>query len=503
MNMRRSWMPMPLGLLACLIFGAVGLARGELLAGAAKVDVTDREAGPVNDPLFVKALVLRSGATTVALVTVDAVAIGEIGPIGNGFLPSVRERLAREAGIAPGNLLVNASHCHGIVRKDVDAKTVEAVKLAISRLVPVKVGAGRGKEDRIMENRRIGLADGTEADVRHAYSLPPDDQVAAVGPVDPEIGLLRIDRLDGSTLAVVHEFACHPIQGAAGGGNTADLSGFASQTIEEAIGGDVVALFVQGCGGDVNPVGYKDVDHPRDAEPLGRALGLSALKGLRKIETKADDRLAIRSKMIALPRGDRREPIARLEAERERLLASLTGTTLNLKTFLDLHAKYAGKPFPTTGAATYLHEKALGREHHARLDGLNREAMESYVRHVLAMERITRIQTNLALLRKHQAGYDASPDHTVAAEIAAFRVGDFVLTTFPGELTVRIGLDIKRRAPSPFTFVAGYTNGYLYYAPTAEQLRNVGNAQEDSDCLLDAGWRVVYDAAVDALLDGF
>ena len=29
------------------------------------------------------------------------------------------------------------------------------------------------------------------------------------------------------------------------------------------------------------------------------------------------------------------------------------------------------------------------------------------------------------------------------------------------------------------TFVAGYTNGYIYYAPTAEQLLNPGAAQED------------------------
>ena len=43
-----------------------------------------------------------------------------------------------------------------------------------------------------------------------------------------------------------------------------------------------MALFVQGCGGDINPVRYKDVLRPADAEPLGNMLGSSALRGLRQ-----------------------------------------------------------------------------------------------------------------------------------------------------------------------------------------------------------------------------
>jgi hypothetical protein len=82
------------------------------------------------------------------------------------------------------------------------------------------------------------------------------------------------------------------------------------------------------------------------------------------------------------------------------------------------------------------------------------------------------------------------------------RIGDFVLVTFPGELTVRIGLGIKQRSPHQHTFVAGYTNGYLYYAPTAEQLRNVGGAQEDSDCLLAPEWQAIFEARVADILQG-
>ena len=73
-------------------------------------------------------------------------------------------------------LTVAFSHSRGVVHRDVDRMTVEAVEQAAARLVPVRVGVGRGHEDRIMENRRLIMKDGREIDVRHAYSMPPDDQ---------------------------------------------------------------------------------------------------------------------------------------------------------------------------------------------------------------------------------------------------------------------------------------------------------------------------------------
>ena len=84
----------------------------------------------------------------------------------------------------------------------------------------------------------------------------------------------------------------------------------------------------------------------------------------------------------------------------------------------------------------------------------------------------------------HQAQNVAAGKKMMDVEVLGLRVGEFVLVTFPGELSVQIGLNIKKRSPHQMTFVAGYTNGYIYYAPTEEQLRNTGCAQEDCDCLL-------------------
>jgi len=467
---------------------------GGLLAGVAKVDITNTEAGLVNDPLYVKALVVKSDTTTVAIVTVDAVAIGEIGRIGNDYLGTVRSRLEKELDIPPSNVLVNASHCHGVVCSDVDERTFQAVEEATKHMVPVNVGVGVGHEDRIMENRRLKLKNGREVDVRYAYSLPPEEEVAEVGPIDPEIGILRLDRNDGRTLAVVYNFACHPIQGVPNGGNSADIIGFASKAIEENTSEGTIALFLQGCAGDINPAFYKDVNHPRNAEPLGNLLGLSTLRGLRKIKCSEDERLTVLNEVIQLPRADVGERIIAMEAEQQRLLQSLKGTYLNLKTFIPLAVKYKwSSEFPSYESHRYLHEKALGREDLKQLDAMNRKNMEQYVRNIHTMEALTRVQTNLALLRKHQVDNLAASSRTVDVELMGLRIGDFVLLTFPGELTVRIGLNIKQRSPYEQTFVAGYTNGYIYYAPTAEQLRNVGGAQEDSDCILAPRWQKLYE----------
>lgn len=476
-------------------------AARELRAGVAKVEITDKTSLPFSDPLYVKALVLKSDDTTAVLVTLDAVAVGEIGRIGNEYLGRVRARLRKDLGIAPESLIVNASHCHGIVCADVETKTVEAVTAAVAKLAPVKVGVGVGSESRVSENRRLKLKSGKEADVRHAYALPADDEVVAVGPIDQQIGVLRLDALDGRTLAVVYNFACHPIMGVPSGGNTADLTGYASKVIEDNLGDGAVALFVQGCGGDINPVRYKDVHQPRGAEPLGNLLGLSTLRAVRAIKCEANAALVLRNELLALPRADHTDRIDALQLDHARLVKSLKGTTLNLKSFLELAGKYnLSKDFPSAASHLYLTEKAQGRDDLRALDAANRSALRAYLENVLTMEEITRVQTNLALLRKHQATNRAAGKKPLDVEVAGLRVGEFVLVTFPGELTVEIGLAVKKASPHRATFVAGYTNGYIYYTPTAAQLRNRGAAQEDCDTLVAPEWEGLFHAKAADLL---
>ncbi|WP_395746426.1 hypothetical protein [Prosthecobacter sp.] len=474
-----------------LLLACAATARAEMLAGVAKVDITDRK-GPVNDPCFAKALVLKSRGTTAVVITLDAVAVGGIGRIGNGFMATVRRGL-QELGIAPENVVVNASHCHGIVRGDLEPLVVQAVKEAAGNLVPVKAGSGVGLETRISENRRLNMKDGSMVDMRRAYSMPLDEAVAGVGPIDPQVGVLRLDRADGTPLAVLYQFACHPIMNPPSKGCSADYPGFASKVIEEATG--AMAFFVQGCGGDINPVRYKEVTRAADAEPLGTMLGATVMAAMRKIETKGDGVLRVSNETVSVPRAaDYEARIARIEAEQKKLTAALKPTNINFKTFLPLLLQHRLWPdTPSHYSQSYLHDEAQGRKGISQLDADNRVLVESYLANIEIMERLTRLNANLGLLKMHLKQTQEAGKATLDAEVCGLRVGDFKLVTFPGEVTVQVGLNIKKEAKDAGAFVSGYTNGYIWYTPTVEQRLNSGYAQEDCDTLVAPEWQKIFE----------
>ncbi len=488
-------------ILCTLALATASLHAAELRAGTAKIDITDRTV-PVNDACFAKALVLKSGETTAVLITVDAVAIGEIGRIGSGFLAVVRGQLEKEAGIAPESVIINASHCHGIIRADTAQLVVQAVKEAAKNLVPVKVGTGCGSETRISENRRLLMKDGSEVDMRRAYSMPRDEDVASVGPIDPQIGLLKLNRADGTPMAVVYNFACHPIMNPPSKGNSADYPGFASKVIEEALGGGAMAFFVQGCGGDINPIRYKEVTRPADAEPLGTMLGASVLSATRKIETRDAPALNVSRDLISLPRAaDYEKRISTIEAEQKKQLAALKPTNINFKAFLPLLIQHRMDPeMPSHHSQSYLHDQALGRKGISQLDADNLALVENYLGNIQIMEKLTRLNTNLALLKRHLAETQAAGKNTLDVEVCGWRVGDFKLVTFPGELTVQIGLNIKKAAKDANAYVAGYTNGYIYYTPTMQQRNNTGYAQEDCDTLVAPEWQKIFETKAHQVL---
>ncbi len=477
-----------LNLLFALLLSVPAGYSADLSAGVAKVDITDRT-GPVNDPCFARALVLKSGETTAVLVAVDAVAIGEIGRIGNGFLANVRSELQRDLGIPPAGIIINASHCHGIVRADLQQLVVQAVKEAAKNLVPVKASAGNGSETRISENRRMTLKDGTQADMRRAYSMPRDEEVASIGPIDPQVGLLRLDRTDRTPLAIVYQFACHPIMNPPSKGNSADYPGFASKVIEEATG--ATALFLQGCGGDINPVHYKEVSRPANAEPLGSMLGTTVLSAIRQFKPQTEATLKVSREVIALPRAaDFEKRIANVEAEQKALLAALRPTNINFKTFLPLLIQHRMSPeMPSHYAQGYLQNaKPL-----QQLDADNKALVESYLGNITIMEKLTRLSANLSLLKKHLEQTKAAGSPTLDAEVCGLRVGDFKLVTFPGEITVQVGLNIKKAAQDANAHVSGYTNGYIYYTATVAQRTNTGYAQEDCDVLVAPEWQELFE----------
>ena len=499
----RRWCAPVLFLLILLIPVCFTHAAG-LRAGVAKVNITNVESDiQVHDSLFVKALVLKNGSTTAVILSIDAVTIGGIGTIEDDYLSNIRTQIQKELKIEPANMMINASHVHGAgyrVCQDVEKRTIQAVKQAWNSMVPVDVAVGTGYEERISENRRLKLKNGKEWTIRHANPLPPEGEVAGIGPVDPEIGILRLDRKNGRPLAVVFNFTCHPYQGIPGKTSTAGFPGFASKLIEENLDDGATALFLQGFSGDITTVLYKDVNSPRDAEILGNMLGISTLKALHEMSAEKSGELNVMTEIIKLPRRtDLPERIESLKAEEAALLQSLRSTSLNLKTFIPLYIKYnLDDEFPSYYSHRYLHDEMIGRDDMEKLDAENRRNMDKYLRNIYAMEKLARIQENIFYLRRYDELNRAAGEETIDAEVQVMRIGKFVLFTFPAEVSVQVGLNIKKASPYEFTFAAGYTNGYIHYAPTAEQYK--GEAYEDTNSLLAPEWQEIYEKKIVEML---
>ena len=473
-------------------------AAGSLRAGVAKSDITaDAKEVVINDPLFAKALVLDDGTTKVAIIAMDVVAIGGISDIGDDFLPTLRGRIQQELGIPGPNVLVNASHTHPPGRllcdnADQVDRTFDAVSRAMQNMTAVKVGTGLGHEDRIMINRTLRLKNGENWTIRQANPCPPDEEVAGVGPIDPAIGILRIDRVDGQPLAFVYNFACHPLIGVPGGSITANFPGFASRVIEDSLGSGAMALFLQGAGGDVTEVLYKDVNRPRDSEPVGTRLGVSTVRALEGIPT-GDATLSVASETVQLPRRtDIPERIESLRREQAELLASLRGTSLNIKTFLPLYIKYALSPdYPSDYSYRYLQAEKIGADELRAMDSENRRNIEKYLRNIHAMEKLARIQDKIATLEFHKALNDEAGEPTTPAEVQGIRIGDCVLVTSPAEVLTEVGLNIKKASPHEHTFIAAFSNGYVHYGAPAADYDKGG--YEVTECLLAPEWQQIYE----------
>jgi hypothetical protein len=64
------------------------------------------------------------------------------------------------------------------------------------------------------------------------------------------------------------------------------------------------------------------------------------------------------------------------------------------------------------------------------------------------------------------------------------------MVTFPAEVLVQVGLNIKEQSSKPNTFFAGFSNGYVEYAGIASEYEC--DADENYDSLLDRKWEPIF-----------
>jgi sulfatase-like protein/neutral/alkaline ceramidase-like enzyme len=277
--------------------------------GVGRVDITPTEevtlAGSpspkktsvVDTPLFVKAMVISSGERRVAIVTVDTLKYF------TEFADQARKHVEATTGIPAGNVIICVSHTHrGPLCYYYEDRLVtpigKAVALAVRDLTPCRMGTSTGTVEGVSENRRL-LKEG-EAWNRWLVKPSERDDYPALGPADPEVGVLAAVRMNGDYKAILYNFACHPTS-TQGAMISADYPGHVQQYVEEHLGYEVPTLLLTGACGDVNP------NDNKTSHVFGSKLGEEILKSLGSIEYTVEPTLWIESREQEMPGRERPE----------------------------------------------------------------------------------------------------------------------------------------------------------------------------------------------------
>jgi hypothetical protein len=183
-----------------------------------------------HDALTVRALVVDD----TAIVTVDVI----------GIDANLSARARARASLPDQAITITATHTHGgpvsmpgrlSAKADhafilcLEDAVVKAVDLAIVNQKPARLLGGIGVEPGFASNRR-----------------------RLDGPVDTGIPVLRFESVEGSTIAILVSYACHPVVlGADNLSWTGDYPHFVRKKLETTFPG-AIAIFATGCAGDVN-----------------------------------------------------------------------------------------------------------------------------------------------------------------------------------------------------------------------------------------------------------
>ena len=204
--------------------------------GAKLVGYFDRLDGSkaAHDELIARALVLDNGEQTVAICGVELLWLWA------KIVTDIRENVAQRCALKPEHILIACTHTHGgpAPHNEADWDTplvdliADAIVAAYESRQPARIGFGFGQLIGYNINRRW-----------------------LNRPADPSVGVIRVDKPDGSPLAIVGNYACHAV--VMGYDNyllTGDWPGYSSRLLEAELGDGSLAIFTQGGAGDVNPL---------------------------------------------------------------------------------------------------------------------------------------------------------------------------------------------------------------------------------------------------------
>lgn len=275
--------------------------------GTAKIDITPRFPVPlagfatrtgsydrVLSPLFARIFCFRSHAgAPIILISADLIWWG------SERIESLREKIRAIRGAGNATVLLHATHNHSgpqtseilspeigqastAYLEQLDEAVLNGIPRALVNLEPVSTE--RGTADCHIGIHRRRLIDGS-------IQMAPNPD----GPIDTECSVICFKTLSGSIKAVLVHFTCHPTTTAANS-ISAEFCGAAMTSLENELGDDVIAAYLQGCCGDIRPAMIRDDQFYRgddeDVQRLGCELRKVVMNVLsRPMEPCQDSRL--------------------------------------------------------------------------------------------------------------------------------------------------------------------------------------------------------------------
>lgn len=423
-----------------------------LTAGVAEAVITPPVGAPllgpvcpstgVHDELYARVLVLSDGAASAALVSLDLIGLDL------SLAAEMQAAVRQDAGVDAVFLMCTHTHSAPFTipwsrigrewlggsegRRWLDsvrAAVAGASREAVSRLEPVALRAGRAPAQAGL-NRRVR----TDAGV----TMGPNPDGATV----PWVDVLAVDKADGTPLAVVCGHAAHPVVvHSASTLVSADYPGYAAAALRRALGADVLPLFAQGCGANIN-------GHPlrggfEAAERVGEALAEAALQALAAAQP--------------VPPGVLR--------------------TATIAASLPL------RPLPSPAECERTLSECEARLAQAEAEG--REGAELFA----ARDDVLCARD---LLDRARSGVTAGLPFHVSALACGEAWGVLAMTH---EVFAEYQLWLTELAPWPHTLVTAYTNGCESYVPTEAALAE-GGYEAASYPATGAAWRYPYRVAL-------
>jgi len=221
--------------------------HGPLRAGTAKIDITPENTKyPVHDKVHARALVLEIGTNRLAFISVDL-----------GIYTSERLIEACKQKFGLSQILLSSSHTHsdpgGGYKDFYEQQIIQAVGSATKHMFPAHVSAGHRNFPQLGFNRLVIREDGhaRESWVSDDHYLCENPDRVPFGPVDPEVGVIKIEDAEGQPRAVIMNYACHADVVCQNYAVSADYPGVACRKVEEVLGPNLVCLFVQGAAGNI------------------------------------------------------------------------------------------------------------------------------------------------------------------------------------------------------------------------------------------------------------